>query len=281
MIFENPFGLDRIYRCDIRLEPNAFVSEYYNLSNGFLETNDKLTSLWEKLCKRKKLELIKIQKLDPAIGGDLNKYIQIKYLEEMAASAEGESETLRLLYQDICRITVIHKENIKNMPYIADAFKGKKIKLANGNPDFRAIMRIYKKEFGQEVKYTIMPLSLIILEILEREKKSISPIISTLETGLALEYKVSNIYRALGYSVDFTSLSGDFGIDVIVTSNKGKFGVQCKHHASNVGVDAVMQAHSGARYHDCLHGVVVTTTGFTVAAKEMAEKLGVELLVLA
>ncbi|WP_439510678.1 restriction endonuclease [Marinimicrobium koreense] len=104
--------------------------------------------------------------------------------------------------------------------------------------------------------------------------------VSTVESGILYEKHVEDLYKRLGYSVETTAVTGDYGIDLIVLEGKGRVGIQCKNYSSNVGVEGVMQAHSGSAYYNCDHVAVVAPSGFTTNAILMAEKLGVELRII-
>ena len=65
------------------------------------------------------------------------------------------------------------------------------------------------------------------------------------------------------------------GIDVLAGKGGVKYGIQCKCYSSDIGVKAVQEAYSGARYYDCHVPVVLTNRFFTKPAKELAEKIKV------
>lgn len=100
------------------------------------------------------------------------------------------------------------------------------------------------------------------------------------DVGMAFEDYVAKLYSSLGYMVSKTPASGDFGIDLVIKSGCESTAMQLKHYDGSVGVDAVMQAFSGAKYYDCKQAAVLCTSEFTDAAYDMAEKLGVELRVI-
>lgn len=89
--------------------------------------------------------------------------------------------------------------------------------------------------------------------------------------------------RACGWQAEMTKTSGDFGVDLIAqkeTSVKDmRVAVQCKRYSGTVGVDAVQQVHTGRGFYDAEHAVVISTMGYTRAAKALAGRVGVELLV--
>ncbi len=80
--------------------------------------------------------------------------------------------------------------------------------------------------------------------------------------------------------VEVTKASGDFGADVLARDKGGhKMCFQCKmfRPGHKVGVRAVQEVSSARTYYGCTRAAVVTTSVFTDAAKELAQKSGVEL----
>lgn len=169
-------------------------------------------------------------------------------------------------------------EIIKNADSIVSFFSTRSFKLANGNLDYRKIQNLLKKNFALDIETSIIYASHLIDEIINRRSAIASRTRSTYESGHSFEQVILESYNAIGYSVFATTATGDFGIDVIAKSNCETIGIQCKNYSGSVGVDAVMQAHSGGHYYNCTRHVVVSTNGFTTAAHEMAKKLNVELL---
>lgn len=96
--------------------------------------------------------------------------------------------------------------------------------------------------------------------------------------GHQYEYECANILKHRGFShVTVTKGSGDQGIDVIAYNDGKKYGIQCKYYASPVGNKAVQEAYAGAKFYNCDVAAVMTNTTFTLSAKELASKTGVEL----
>ena len=56
-----------------------------------------------------------------------------------------------------------------------------------------------------------------------------------------------------------------------------KYGIQCKYYSHPVGNQAIQEAYAGADFYDCDAAMVMTNNTFTRAARELAEKLEVEL----
>lgn len=184
-------------------------------------------------------------------------------------------------YREIRKVFHTHKMLFNEIKHISNIFRYKKIRYVNGEYNYKLVSSVFKKELGRDVKYTIVPVARMVGWLQSQESTGEhKEIISSLEHGGVFEVRVAGLYKALGYEVTLTPSTGDFGIDILAKSNNGIIGIQCKNYAGNVGVDAVMQAHSGAVYYQCKSSAVVAPNGFTEAAYEMANKLGVELLVL-
>ncbi len=81
-----------------------------------------------------------------------------------------------------------------------------------------------------------------------------------------------------GWSVRITRKTGDFGADIIAEKAGQKLVIQCKQWSKSVGVKAVQEAHTAASYYRANQAIVVTTTGYTQAAKHLAKSTGVRLL---
>jgi len=88
----------------------------------------------------------------------------------------------------------------------------------------------------------------------------------------------SNILANNGWKTSLTRKSGDFGADVIAEKAGQKIIIQCKQWSKSVGVKAVQEAHAAASHYRANQAIVVTTTGYTQAAKALAKSTGVRLL---
>ena len=55
-------------------------------------------------------------------------------------------------------------------------------------------------------------------------------------------------------------------------------GFQFEYYSHTVGNKAVQEAYSWAGFYDCDHAMVMTNSTFSRAAKELAEKLDVQLM---
>jgi HJR/Mrr/RecB family endonuclease len=75
-----------------------------------------------------------------------------------------------------------------------------------------------------------------------------------------------------------TPINYDFGVDIITRDNK--IAIQCKYWTNAVGLDAVQQIFSGAKFYDAQVPIVVSNNTFTNSAKILANKLKVKLITL-
>lgn len=96
--------------------------------------------------------------------------------------------------------------------------------------------------------------------------------------GREFEAAIRVIYEKMGYKVTLTPATGDFGVDVIAEKSSEKLAIQVKRYSGTVGVKAVQEAASGAFYYKATKAVVVTNSFYTPKAKELAEKVGVDLI---
>lgn len=106
------------------------------------------------------------------------------------------------------------------------------------------------------------------------------------EVDLIDDYKfealISALYFKSGYSTILTQNAGDMGIDVLAMGNEN-LAIQVKHYTNNVGVDAIQEAVSGARYYTLKYGceykpAVFTNRNFTFDAINLAKANDVVLL---
>lgn len=95
--------------------------------------------------------------------------------------------------------------------------------------------------------------------------------------GVTFEVFLASLFDQLGWTVEPTPATGDFGADLIIARGNQKYAVQAKCYTRNVGVSAVQEAVSASAYYACTGAMVVTNSYFTKAAMEMAATVGVSL----
>jgi restriction system protein len=97
-------------------------------------------------------------------------------------------------------------------------------------------------------------------------------------SGTEFEDYIARIARACGSPVIMTSITGDWGVDIIVGKRPNRLAVQCKRQSRPVGASAIQEVVAGAPMQDCTKTMVVTNNEFTPAARKLAELHGCELV---
>ncbi len=97
-------------------------------------------------------------------------------------------------------------------------------------------------------------------------------------SGTEFEDYIAGIARTCGVPVIMTSITGDWGVDLIVGQRPNRLAVQCKRRSRPVGASAVQEVVAGAPMQDCTTTMVVTNNEFTPAARKLAELHGCELV---
>lgn len=94
------------------------------------------------------------------------------------------------------------------------------------------------------------------------------------------EEYIRDLYIQCGYNAKCTPRSGDYGADVIIQHQDYKATVQVKHYGikTKTGVKAVQEVIASMPYYNANNGIVITTSYFTSAAINLAERAGVELI---
>ncbi|MDI4648781.1 restriction endonuclease [Cohnella hashimotonis] len=98
-------------------------------------------------------------------------------------------------------------------------------------------------------------------------------------SGSEFERLMELYYMAKGYTVLRVGGAGDHEVDLILKGKEGyKIAVQCKRWKRDVGNDIVLRLKAGKQVHGCYDAWIVTTSNFTKAAKEAAERLNIKLI---
>jgi hypothetical protein len=104
-------------------------------------------------------------------------------------------------------------------------------------------------------------------------------------TGIEFEQFITQLLRAMGFRTQVTRASGDGGIDIVAILDKpitgGRYLFQCKRFAPDSLVGApIVREFYGAVSADrkANKGILITTSGFTIQAKEFAGEVGIELI---
>ncbi|MBA4805423.1 MAG: restriction endonuclease [Brevundimonas sp.] len=130
----------------------------------------------------------------------------------------------------------------------------------------RELSRFARREAGAEWGDELAQLAL-----LERAPTALSG-------GTAFEQSCLETIRSFGYPAEITSASADNGVDILSTINGKLIAFQCKNHRRPIGVTAVQEVFAGARFYGASYGAVISSSGYTKAAENLAAKTGVRLL---
>jgi restriction system protein len=95
--------------------------------------------------------------------------------------------------------------------------------------------------------------------------------------GITFERYLETLFRRLGYSVQRTRATGDFGADLIVTRHGFRTVIQAKRYHKRIGVRAVQEAVAACGLYRCGSAIVVTNSRYTEQAKRLAKANAVEL----
>ena len=96
--------------------------------------------------------------------------------------------------------------------------------------------------------------------------------------GVTFEHRLESLYEFLGYTVETTKTSGDFGADLVLVKNGERTVVQAKRYSSNVGLEAIQESVAAKAMYQATKAVVATNSYYTKAARELAAANNVELI---
>ncbi|MCD7723714.1 MAG: restriction endonuclease [Clostridiales bacterium] len=89
-------------------------------------------------------------------------------------------------------------------------------------------------------------------------------------TGIEFEKLLKAYYQQLGYKVQLTKTTGDYGADLILLKNGRKYIVQAKRYKSKVGIQAVQQIVAAKAVYNAQSAIVVTNNYYTAPAWQLA-----------
>jgi restriction system protein len=122
------------------------------------------------------------------------------------------------------------------------------------------------------------------LKRMNLEKKELEKVLQSgiseidLMDGIKFEHYLEALFRTMGYNVQTTSTSGDFGADLILKKDNRTIAVQVKRYNKTVGVKAVQEVYSAIPYYGATEAWVVTNNTFSKPAYELAEKSNIFLI---
>jgi len=91
--------------------------------------------------------------------------------------------------------------------------------------------------------------------------------------GKSFEIAVGELYKEMGYFVEYTQTSNDGGIDLLLKKDTEHIGVQCKAYNKNVGVAAGRELHGvRSQWSDLTGFILVGLHGFSRQARKFAQE---------
>ena len=95
------------------------------------------------------------------------------------------------------------------------------------------------------------------------------------------EKYVANYFQNKGYEVKQTPYSNDYGVDVFAEKNKEKIAIQAKMYSNSnrkINRQMVMEFYGAKDFFNCNKGIIATDGEIIQNAKDVADKLGIEIL---
>lgn len=97
-------------------------------------------------------------------------------------------------------------------------------------------------------------------------------------SGEEFEYYLKLKLQKLGYKVELTKTTGDYGADLFCFTKNETIVVQAKRYDANVGTAAVQEVVAAKEYYEADLCAVITNSYFTLNAMNLAEANGVVLI---
>lgn len=116
------------------------------------------------------------------------------------------------------------------------------------------------------------------LEIWYVMRHGVGQDLAELQSGQEFELYCKRRLEALGWQVQTTRASGDFGADLVAQRDASHVIIQCKFYSQPVGVKAVQEAFAAKQFYNANKAAVLSNQTYTRAAQQMAQKNGVILL---
>ncbi len=96
-------------------------------------------------------------------------------------------------------------------------------------------------------------------------------------TGIEFESYLSTLFSEKGCVIEKTPDTRDFGADLVLERFGQKTVVQAKRTKAAVGIKAIQEISSARSWYNAERAIVITSSTFTKPAKDLANRVGVEL----
>ncbi len=170
-------------------------------------------------------------------------------------------------------------ERIFSEPNILSLLAGKAAQSGNLGDSIKLIGKLIEQEpFHPSIP--VIQAEIKRLEQRHRLKTNFSIDFSKVDelSGVEFENLLMDKFLTLGFKVESTPNTGDFGADLIVENNKGsRIIVQCKRFKSKVNLKAVQEVVGAMGHYAGDMGIVITNNTFLNSAVKLAESHDIEL----
>jgi Holliday junction resolvase len=96
--------------------------------------------------------------------------------------------------------------------------------------------------------------------------------------GISFERELGRLFRNMGYSVSTTPRTGDGGVDLILVRAGVRTVVQCKAHASKVGIATARELVASMIDFQAQVGILAATSGVTKPVTEYVQGKNIQIL---
>ena len=97
-------------------------------------------------------------------------------------------------------------------------------------------------------------------------------------TGKEFEEYLRVLFLERGYQVQLTKTTGDYGVDLVLSSKSRKIIVQAKRYKKNVGIKAVQEISAAKNHYQADECWVVTNSYYTEPARKLAKSNQIHLV---
>lgn len=170
-------------------------------------------------------------------------------------------------------------ESIFSQPSTLSLLANNAVKIGNLASSTKLIAKLIAQE-PYHPSIPILQAEIKRLEQRDRLKSTLSIDFSQIEelSGIEFEYLLMDKFIALGFKVESTPKTGDFGADLIAENSEGsRIIVQCKRFKSKVNLKAVQEVVGAMGHYAGDMGVVITNNSFLNSAVKLAESHDIEL----
>ena len=96
--------------------------------------------------------------------------------------------------------------------------------------------------------------------------------------GIEFERELGKLYRARGYQVEFTPISGDQGVDLILRKNGKTTVIQCKAQKRPASPNVIRDLYGSMLHHKADSAILACTGGFSGNVVKFARGKPIELI---